>query len=89
MARAKAKKVVAKKTVRKSASKTIKVMIGELVKPLVIKECAAGMLLGAFLQDNGITMDNNVRVNGDTKTASYKLHNNDVITIIGSVSGGY
>ena len=63
-------------------------MLGELVKPLVIKKCNAGTTLGAFLKDNKISFSAAVRVNGEQEKESYKLRNDDVITTIGSVSGG-
>lgn len=66
----------------------IKVMLGELVKPLVTKECDAGTTLIKFLEDNNINWGSAVRVNGETKSKNYKLNQDDVITTIGSVSGG-
>lgn len=71
------------------AKKQITVLIGELVKPLVIKKCDAGTTLIKFLGDNNIAWGSAVRVNSETEKQSYKLKNNDVITTIGSVSGGF
>lgn len=64
-------------------------MLGELVKPLVIKTCDAGITLEKFLEDNDINYSSSMRVNGETAKKGYKLKNDDVITTIGSVSGGY
>lgn len=76
-------------TRRKRSSKAqITVMIGELVKPLIAKKCDAGTTLVDFLKDNGIKFSSNVRVGGETALRSYTLKNGDVITTIGSVSGG-
>ena len=68
--------------------KRIKVLLGELVKPLVTKECDAGTPLSKFLEDNNVAWTSAVRVNGETEAKSYKLKMDDVITTIGSVSGG-
>jgi len=68
--------------------KQITVLVGELVKPLVTKRCDAGTTLIVFLEDNGIAWSSAVRVNGETEPKSYKLKQDDVITTIGSVSGG-
>lgn len=81
---------VRRKTVtrKKRTPKMIKVLLGELVKPLVTKECAAGTTLEVFLKDNNVVWGANVRVNAETVKPSYKLQTGDVITTIGSVSGG-
>jgi hypothetical protein len=75
---------------KKAAKKKviIKVLLGELVKPLVIKECEKGTTLIKFLEDNGIAWSSAIRVGGETQEKSYKLRSRDVITTIGSVSGG-
>jgi len=70
------------------AKRQITVMVGELVKPLVVKKCDMGTTLVKFLEDNGMAWSAAVRVNGETENQSYKLKNKDVITTIGSVSGG-
>jgi len=68
--------------------KRIKVLVGELVKPLVTRECDAGTPLIKFLEDNGIQWGSSVRVNAEAESKEYKLKDGDVITTIGSVSGG-
>jgi len=73
---------------RGRSKKKINVMLGELVKPLVTKSCDAGTAIEEFLSDNDVRWSSAVRVNGETVTKSYKLKNDDVITTIGSVSGG-
>ena len=68
--------------------KQITVLLGSLVKPLVTKKCNVGTTLSKFLKDNDIQWGSAVRVNGETENKTYKLRNKDVITTIGTVSGG-
>ena len=69
-------------------ARKIKVLLGELVKPLVTKECIAGTTVAKFLEDNSIAWSAAIRVNGESVAKSYKLKAGNVITTIGSVSGG-
>lgn len=79
---------VTKKTATPRAKKQITVQLGALVKPLEARKCDVGTTIEKFLNDNGLKMGSNVLVNGDTVKASYKLKNGDIITTMGSVSGG-
>jgi sulfur carrier protein ThiS len=78
------KKAVAKPRVKRQ----ITVQLGALVKPLEARKCDAGTSIEKFLADNGMKMGSNVLVNGDAVKASYKLKNGDIVTTMGSVSGG-
>ena len=83
-----ARKAAAKKTATPRAKKQITVQLGALVKPLEARKCDVGITIEKFLQDNGMKMGSNVLVNGDSVKGSYKLKNGDIVTTMGSVSGG-
>ncbi len=67
---------------------SIKVKIGELARPLRVKSCKNGTTLTAFLAAAGMGLEDNILVNAERKTGSYRLRNGDLITTMGHVSGG-
>ena len=76
------------KKVAKKAGKKINVRLASLTKPLEIKRCNVGTTLSKFLTDNGLVYGSSVKVGGLPSKASYKLKANDIISIVGNVSGG-
>ncbi len=78
-----------KKVAVKRAKRQITVHMGELVKPLVAYKCDVGTTISKFLEDNSLSYSTKVRINAEPTKASYKLKKGDIITTIGSVSGGF
>ena len=66
----------------------IVVRVAELTKPLTVSTISAGTSLSDFLEKKEVEYDSSIRVNGAVVAKSYKLRNNDIITIVGEVSGG-
>lgn len=71
-----------------AGKKIISVKIAELTKQLTIKKIPDGTVLSELLEEHGAEYSSAVRVNGESVKASAKLHNGDIITIVGEVSGG-
>lgn len=68
--------------------KMITVRLAELTKQVVVSRVKSGTTLIDFLEKNGLSYSSAVRVNAETAGKIYKLHNGDIITVIGQVSGG-
>lgn len=68
--------------------KMIKVSLGQLTQPLKVKKVQAGTTLKDFLSGEEIDYNSRIRVNALTKTAGYTLKADDIITVVGEVSGG-
>ena len=69
-------------------ARPIKVSVARLAHPLEVREIKAGTTLGVFLSDINIAYTASIRVNAKVEKESHKLKNGDIISIIGSVSGG-
>ena len=66
----------------------MKILMGELTKPLKTATIASGTTLGKFLKSRKKAYDSTVRVNGNVVNEDYKLHSGDLIIFIAQVSGG-
>ena len=66
----------------------ITVSLGQLTKPLQVKKIDSGTTLGDFLGKEEISFNSRVRVNAEAEKESYRLREDDIITVVGEVSGG-
>ena len=67
---------------------TITVRLAELIKPIIVSKVKAGTTVAEFLEEHDLEYSSAVRINGETAGKTTKLHNDDIVTIIGQVSGG-
>jgi hypothetical protein len=65
------------------------VQFGKLTKPLQKCDAPAGTTLGEFCRRKEIAFGASIRVNNEAKRESYVLQNQDIITDIDNVSGGF
>ena len=73
---------------RLAKKKMINVNLAQLAKPLQVSKVEVGTTLGNFLKEQGIQYNAKVRVNAEAEKEGYKLKADDIITVIGEVSGG-
>jgi len=66
----------------------IRVQFGQLTKPLEAMSVAQGTTLEKFCEDNNLTYDSSIRVNGGTAGKRTVLNAGDIITSIEDVDGG-
>jgi len=67
----------------------IKVQFGQLTKPLEVMSVDEGTTLEKFCEDNSLTYDSSIRINGQTAGKRTTLAAGDIITSIEDVDGGY
>ena len=66
----------------------ITIRVGELAKPISAIQVKRGTELEQFLERRGIRYGSSVRVNGIIVSRNYVFKTNDIVTLIGDVSGG-
>ena len=66
----------------------IKVQFGQLTKPLEVISVDEGVTLEQFCEDNRLTYDSSIRINGQTAGKRTVLAAGDIITSIEDVDGG-
>jgi len=64
------------------------VNLAQLAKPLKVDKVKLGTTLGEYLEEQGIAYDSKIRVNAEEVKENYKLKEDDIITVVGEVSGG-
>ena len=67
---------------------TVKVTLARLAAPLQVANIKAGTTISEFLARREINYTSSIRVNGKAVSATYKLANNDIITVSTNVEGG-
>jgi sulfur carrier protein ThiS len=68
---------------------TIDVKYGKITQALKTTTIEQGTSLGRCLKQIGWNFDSAIRVNGQAVSAEFVLQNNDVITSIDSIEGGF
>lgn len=73
---------------KEAKKKSITVRLGQLATPLSTSKVAEGTTVKDFIESLEMTFNASVRVNGKTCAGSYVLRNDDIVMIVGNVSGG-
>lgn len=71
-----------------AAKKKVRVGIAELTKPISFSTVEKGTTLEEYLEGMGRSFSADVLVNAEKVKKSYVLQEEDVVSVIGSVSGG-